>query len=171
MRTTLKSYLIFKIGEENYGINVSKVMEIREYVAPKAIPQTFPFVVGVIEFQDEIIPLIDAGIKFGMAPVKITATTCIVVLELNDETNKKNYKLGITIDNVSDVLEIEESQMKNVTVEDYKPLYISSFYKYGNRMISILDADMIFSKKEVVVLMNSFESQISEKEENNETKA
>ena len=155
MNNLLKSYLIFKIGEENFGINVSKVMEIREYVAPKPIPHSFPFVAGVTEYQEEIIPLIDAGLKFGMPPVKITSTTCIVVLELSDEKNVDGYKLGISIDSVSDVLEIEESKMKNVTVEDYKPSFISSFYIYGDRMIYILDADMIFNNKEVVALMNT----------------
>ncbi|MCL2074546.1 MAG: chemotaxis protein CheW [Marinilabiliaceae bacterium] len=154
MTNLLNSYLIFKIGEENFGINVAKVMEIREYVPPKAIPHSFPFVAGVTEYQDEIIPLIDAGLKFGMAPVKITATTCTVVLELSDDKNKDGYKLGISIDSVSDVLEIEESKMKNVTVEDYKPAFISSFYIHGDRMIYILDADMIFNNREVVALMH-----------------
>ena len=168
MSNLLNSYLIFKIGEENFGINVSKVMEIREYVAPKPIPHTFPFVAGVTEYQEEIIPLIDAGLKFGMPPVKVTPNTCIVVLELFDEKNKSGYKLGISIDSVSDVLEIDESKMKNVTVEDYKPLFISSFYTHGDRMIYILDADTIFNKKEVVVLMNVIdepESELEPKEE------
>lgn len=158
MSAQLNSYLIFKIGEENFGINVSKVMGIREYTPPKSIPNTFKYVIGITEYQDEIIPLIDTGLKFGMSQVKITPTTCIVVLELFDESNAKNYKLGISIDSVSDVLEIDEAKMKNVTVEDYKPLYINSFYMYGDRMIYILDADVIFNKKEVVALKNSMGS-------------
>ena len=151
----LNSYLIFKIGEENFGINVSKVMGIREYVAPKPIPHTYRFVAGITEYQDEIIPLIDTGLKFGMVPVKITSSTCIVVLELFDEIIKKNYKLGISIDSVSDVLEIDETKTKNVTVEDYKPLYIQSFYMHGDKVIYLLDADVIFNKKEVVSLINT----------------
>jgi purine-binding chemotaxis protein CheW len=130
-------------------------MAIREYVAPKPIPHTYKFVAGITEYQDEIIPLIDTGLKFGMVPVKITSTTCIVVLELFDENLKKNYKLGISIDSVSDVLEIDETKTKNVTVEDYKPLYIQSFYMHGDKVIYMLDADVIFNKKEVVSLINT----------------
>jgi purine-binding chemotaxis protein CheW len=159
MNMQLNSYLIFKIGEENFGINVSKVMAIREYVAPKPIPHTYKFVAGITEYQDEIIPLIDTGLKFGMVPVKITSTTCIVVLELFDENLKKNYKLGISIDSVSDVLEIDEAKTKNVTVEDYKPLYIQSFYMHGDKVIYMLDADVIFNKKEVVSLINTMDEE------------
>jgi purine-binding chemotaxis protein CheW len=165
MSNQINSYLIFKIGEENFGINVSKVMAIREYIAPKPIPHTYKFVAGIIEYQDEIIPLIDAGLKFGMVPVKITSTTCIVVLELFDETIQKNYKLGISIDSVSDVLEIDEAKTKNVTVEDYKPLYIQSFYMHGDKVIYMLDADVIFNKKEVVSLINAMDEPISEMDE------
>ena len=168
MDNTLNSYLIFKIGEENFGINVAKVMEIKEHQSPKPIPQTFPFVAGVIEYQDEIIPLIDAGVKFGMGAVKITETTCVIVLELTNDINGKVYKLGISIDSVSDVLEINDSEMKNVSVEDYKPLYISSFYTYEDELIYILDADMIFNKKEVVVLMSVIEDVNSETVEEQE---
>ena len=162
MDKALNSYLIFRIGEENFGINVSKVMEIKEYLSPKPIPHTFPFVAGVIEYQEEIIPLIDAGVKFGMGSVKITGTTCFIVLELTNDVNGKSYKLGISIDSVSDVLEINNSEMKNVSVEDYKPQYISSFYTYQDELIYILDADMIFNKKEVVVLMSVIEDVNSE---------
>ena len=158
MDKTLNSYLIFKIGGENFGISVSKVMEIKEYMHPKPIPHTFPFVAGVVEYQEEIIPLIDTGAKFGMGTVKLTDTTCVIILELTDDSNGKIYKLGISIDSVSDVLEISNSEMKNVSVEDYKPLYISSFYTYGDELIYILDADMIFNKKEVVVLMSVIEN-------------
>jgi len=157
MDKTLNSYLIFRIGEENFGVSVSKVMEIKEYMHPKPIPQTFPFVAGVIEYQEEIIPLIDTGVKFGMRAVALTETTCVIVLELTDDSHKI-YKLGISIDSVSDVLEISDSEMKNVSVEDYKPLYISSFYTYGDELIYILDADMIFNKKEVIVLMSVIEN-------------
>jgi len=157
MSIQLNSYLIFKIGEENFAINVSKVMGIREYIAPKPIPHTYRFVAGITEYQDEIIPLIDTGLKFGMVPVKITSSTCIVVLELFDEAIKKNYKLGISIDSVSDVLEIDEAKMKNVTVEDYKPQFIQSFYMHSDKVIYILDADMIFNKKEVVSLIDTID--------------
>ncbi|MDR2929096.1 MAG: chemotaxis protein CheW [Cytophagaceae bacterium] len=163
MDTTLNSYLVFKIGEENFGINVSKVREIREYTPPKPIPQTYPFVAGVTEYQEEIIPLVDTGVKFGMAPVNVTPSTCVIVLELEDEQNLNSYKLGISIDSVSDVLEIKNSDMKNVTVEDYKPTYISSFYMYESRLIYILDADVIFNRKEVVALMNTVEDAPVEK--------
>jgi len=171
MSAQLNSYLIFKIGEENFGINVSKVMGIREYTPPKTIPHTYNYVVGITEYQEEIIPLIDTGLKFGMAPVKITTTTCIVVLELFDETYSKNYKLGISIDSVSDVLEIDEAKMKNVTVEDYKPQYINSFYMYGDRMIYVLDADVIFNKKEVVALNAMSDSEPDVKKEKKHKKS
>lgn len=161
MASIINSYLTFKIGEEIFGVNVAKVMEIREYLRPKPLPQTLPFVSGVIEYLDEIIPLINTGIKFGMAPVTIQPETCIVILQLISDSLGKTYRVGILVDNVADVLECEDSSMKGIS-DDYKPQYIHSTYTTDDKLVFILNADVVFNQKEIIGMLdmtNKFKKQ------------
>lgn len=145
------TYLSFKIGAETFAVNVSKVMEIREYQAPKALPQTLPYVSGVVEYQDEVLPLIDTGIKFGMAPVVLSAATCIVVLQLENTDLGKIYRVAVLVDNVADVMEAELEDMKTIG-DDYRPDYISTTLSYKDEFVYILNADAVFNQKEVVAI-------------------
>jgi purine-binding chemotaxis protein CheW len=154
MSVTINSYLTFKVGEETFGVNVAKVMEIREYQKPKSLPQSLPFVTGVVDYNEEVIPLIDTGIKFGMNAVEISAATCIIVLQLVNEVLGKTYRVAILVDAVSDVLESDEASMKPIT-DDYRPEYIYSTYRQDDQFIYILNADMVFNQKEVIAIINS----------------
>lgn len=153
MASLLNSYLTFKIGEEVFGVNVAKVMEIREYQPPKPLPQTMPFVSGVIEYRDEIIPLIDTGIKFGMSPITINPGTVIVILQLISDTLGKTYRVGILVDAVSDVLECDDATMKSIA-DDYKPHYILSTCQSEEQLVFILNADVVFSQKEIIGMLD-----------------
>ncbi len=154
MASDKNSYLTFRVGDETFGINVLKVMEIREYSKPKNLPQTLPFVKGVVEYQDEVIPLVDTGLKFGMAPIKIDDSTIVVVLQLISHMLSKTFRLAILVDEVSDVLECDDSEMKVIS-EEYKPEYIYSTYSKEGKFIYILDSDMVFNEKEVVSILDS----------------
>ena len=152
MASIANSYLTLKVGEEMFGMNVGKVMEIREYQPPKSLPQTFPFVLGVIEYRDEIIPIIDTGLKFGLAPISIQASSCIIILQLISDSLGKTYRIAILVDSVSDVLECEESQLKSIN-DDYKPNYISSIYSDEDKLVFILNADLVFNQKEIISML------------------
>jgi purine-binding chemotaxis protein CheW len=154
MSVTINSYLTFKVGEETFGVNVSKVMEIREYQAPQALPQALPFVAGVIAYNEEAIPVIDTGIKFGMNPIVINTTTCMVVLQLVNDILGKSYRVAILVDAVSDVLESDDASMKPIT-DDYRPEYIFSTYRLEDKFIYLLNADRVFNQKEIIAILDS----------------
>jgi purine-binding chemotaxis protein CheW len=154
MASIMNSYLTLKIGEEIFGVNVAKVMEIREYQPPKPLPQTFPFVLGVIEYRDEIVPLIDTAVKFGMSPIAIAPGTCIVILQLISDSLGKTYRIGVLVDTVADVLECEEAQMKTI-VDDYKPNYIYSTFSTDDKLVFILNADVVFNQKEIIGMLDT----------------
>lgn len=154
MTSEKNSYLTFRVGGETFGVNVVKVMEIHEYSKPKALPQTLAFVKGVVEYHDEVIPLVDTGLKFGMEPIKIDESTIIVILQLINLQLSKTFRLAILVDEVSDVLECGSSEMKVIS-EDYKPAYIQSTFSSEKKFIYILDADVIFNDKEVISIMDS----------------
>ncbi|TCO10937.1 chemotaxis protein CheW [Natronoflexus pectinivorans] len=151
MSLTINSYLTFQISGELFGINVAKVLEIREYMEPKAIPQSLEFVKGVIEYQQEVIPVIDTGHKFGMAPVEIQAATCMIILQLVSDVLGKTYRVVVLVDAVSDVIECEESEMKTIS-DDYKPAYIKATLTHEDKFIYVLNADMVFNQKEIIAM-------------------
>jgi purine-binding chemotaxis protein CheW len=153
MASITNSYLTLKIGEEVFGVNVAKVMEIREYQPPKPLPQTFPFVLGVVEYRDEIIPLIDTAIKFGMAPITIEPSSCIVILQLISDSLGKTYRMAVLVDSVADVLECDDAQMKGIN-DDYKPNYIISTYSADDKLVFILNADLVFNQKEIIGMLD-----------------
>ncbi|MDG5799398.1 chemotaxis protein CheW [Marinilabiliaceae bacterium ANBcel2] len=150
----MNSYLTFKIGEETFGVNVTKIMEIREYQKPNPIPEALKFVSGVIEYQNEVIPLIDTGVKFGLQPVTIETGTCIIIMQLISDTLGKSYRIGVLADSVADVLEYDDNKMKSIT-DEYSPKYIQSTIKHDDSLIYILNADKVFNQKEIISILNS----------------
>jgi purine-binding chemotaxis protein CheW len=149
MDQSTNSYLTFKVNDNTFGIHVEKVVEIKEYTPPKSIPETLPYVTGVIEYRDEIVPLIDTAAKFNLGKINISSQTCTVILEIINEQKNANTKVGIIVDTVSDVMEITPELIKPIE-DDYKPKYISATYKQDDILVMILDANSIFSDKDII---------------------
>jgi len=151
MDQSTNSYLTFKVNDNTFGIHVEKVVEIKEYSEPEKIPETLPYVTGVLEYRDEVIPLIDTAVKFNLGKITVTPQTCIVVIEVINEQKNSMSKVGIIVDAVSDVFEPEAEQLKPIE-NDYKPKYISSTYRLNDTLVMILDSNRIFSEKDIVAL-------------------
>lgn len=155
------AYLSFKVGEEIFALHASKVLEIREYEKPRNMPGKSAFMSGVMDYQKEVIPLIDTGIKFGMEPVKITSQTCIIIIDVERLDNAQSFRVGILTDEVTDVFEAEEGDFKQVD-SDYSPQYIKATYSSNGNFYLILNSDHVFSKNEVLELKSILE-QIKQK--------
>ena len=145
------SYLSFKIGSETFAINVSKVNEIREYETPRNMPEAISFMVGVIDHRDEVIPVIDTGIKFGLKPVEITQQTCIIIIDVKRKDSGDSFRIGILTDAVTDVFEAGENQFKNIET-DYSPNYIQSTCNLNDNFYLILNSDEVFSVNDIITM-------------------
>ncbi len=154
MTATNNSYLTFAIGDKIFGINVSKVLEIREFEQPKSMPDARVYMLGVIEHDSEVIPLIDARVKFGMESKDVDESTVIVVLQLINHVITKSYRLALVVDSVSDVKEVENSKLKQIS-DDYKPNYIHASFNLDDTFVYLLDPDVIFDDKEVVSMLDT----------------
>ena len=151
MNQSTNSYLTFKVNDNTFGIHVEKVIEIKEYSEPKSIPESMPYVTGIIEYLDEVIPLIDTATKFNLGKITVAPQTCIIILEIVNEQKNSTSKIGVIVDDVSDVFETDPAQIKALK-NDYKPKYISSTYKLDDNLVMILDSNKIFSKKDIIAL-------------------
>ncbi len=101
-----RKFLTFRLGEEEYGIDILRVQEIRSYEQPTRIANAPAFIKGVVNLRGVIVPIIDLRLKLGCATADYNAFTVVVVL------NVKGRVVGAVVDSVSDVLELTREQIK-----------------------------------------------------------
>jgi purine-binding chemotaxis protein CheW len=101
-----KECLTFRLGAEEYGIDILKVQEIRGYEKPTRIVNAPSFIKGVVNLRGVIVPIVDLRMKFGLTEAKFDAFTVVIVLSLADRV------VGIVVDAVSDVMELKPEQVK-----------------------------------------------------------
>ena len=148
----INSYLTFKLDEEFFSANVSKVLEILELVKITRVPKAPDFMRGVINLRGEVLPVIDTRIKFGLPGTEETSETCIVVVEI--EMEGENLKTGILVDSVEEVLEIEPKEILPPPSigNQYKSAFINGMIKSDDQFLMILDVDKILTTKEIDIL-------------------
>lgn len=102
-------FLTFNLGNEEYGIEILKVQEIRSWGPVTKIPNTPDYILGAINLRGAIIPVLDLRIRFGLASVAYTATTVIIVTRMRIQGVAKT--VGLVVDAVSEVYNIDDSQL------------------------------------------------------------
>jgi purine-binding chemotaxis protein CheW len=99
-------FLTFRLGAEEYGIDILRVQEIRSYEQPTRIANAPAFIKGVVNLRGVIVPIIDLRLKLGCESVEYNTFTVVVVL------NVQGRVVGAVVDSVSDVLELSKDQIK-----------------------------------------------------------
>jgi purine-binding chemotaxis protein CheW len=99
-------FLTFRLGAEEYGIDILRVQEIRSYEQPTRIANAPAFIKGVVNLRGVIVPIIDLRLKLGCESVEYNTFTVVVVL------NVQGRVVGAVVDSVSDVLELSKEQIK-----------------------------------------------------------
>lgn len=150
--TTIQSYLTFRLGDETFAANVSKVSEILEIPKITKVPRSPDFMRGVINLRGSVLPVIDAPVKFGLPTVTDTVETCIVVMNIVIEGQPMS--IGVLVNAVSDVMEIDESTIQAAPTvgSKYKAEFIEGMVKSDDQFIMILNLDLVFSSDEVSII-------------------
>ena len=99
-------FLTFRLGGEEYGIDILKVQEIRSYEQPTRIANAPAFIKGVVNLRGVIVPIVDLRLKLGCETAEYSALTVVIVL------NVKGRVVGAVVDSVSDVLELAKDAIK-----------------------------------------------------------
>lgn len=99
-------YLSFRLGGEEYGIDILKVQEIRGYSEPTRIANSSEFIKGVVNLRGVIVPIVDLRIKFGLSEVNYNDLTVTIVLNIGSRV------IGMVVDSVSDVIELQSKDIK-----------------------------------------------------------
>lgn len=153
----INSYLTFKLGEEEFAANVSKVLSIMEMTKITKVPKSPEYMQGVINLRGQVLPVVDTRIKFGMSRTEFTQNTCIIVMEVDVENEQ--VLVGALVDSVQEVLELndEDIQPPPSIGTNYKSEFISGMAKVDEKFIMILDMDKVFSAKELEDVQTSVE--------------
>lgn len=136
-----KQYVIFKLGKEEYGIDIMNVREIVQYQESVKIPNSPAFIEGIINYRGKVIPIICLKKKFGMASSVNDANTRIIVINLNDK------QIGFLVDEASQTVRIDDSNIDPTpeVISGIERKYITGVGKIDNRLVILIDLEKVLT--------------------------
>jgi purine-binding chemotaxis protein CheW len=131
-------YLTFSLADEEYGVDILKVQEIKGYVPTTRIPNSPPEVTGVLNLRGTIVPIIDLRRKFNLPEAAHDQFTVIVVVVV------KNHVMGMIVDSVSEVMSIDAGSIQPPpTIGTVGPNALKGLGKVEDKLIILLDIEAI----------------------------
>ena len=143
--TSIREFLAFKLGGEEYGIDILRVQEIRSYEEPTRIANAPPFVKGVVNLRGVIVPIVDMRLKFALEQVNYDGFTVVIVLNIGQRV------VGMVVDAVSDVITLTPEQLRpvpefNSAMQSDHLLAIGAI---DQRMLILVDIEKLMSSAEM----------------------
>lgn len=133
---TLVQYIVVKIGNEQYGINIQYIDNIVRSQKITRVPKTQKYYKGVINLRGEIIPVMSIRLKLGLEDDAFTDKTRIIIVKVENAT------IGVIVDQVKEVVTLDEENTEKITRtanDDAAAGYISGIGKSKGELISLLD--------------------------------
>ncbi len=140
--TNEEQYVTFTVGNEEYGVNILSVREIRGWTPESRLPNLPDYVRGVINLRGIIIPIFDLRARFGGGTTEVTKRHVVVVVQVGERTR------GVLVDAISDILAISRDQIKSPPTMETGMVYsqyLSGLFTTENRMVTLLDVARLFS--------------------------
>ena len=141
-------YLTFRLGNEEYGIDILKVQEIRGYDAVTAIANAPSFIKGVINLRGIIVPIVDLRIKFNVGAATYDQFTVVIIL------NVARRVVGIVVDSVSDVLTLQAGQIKPAPefATTLHTQFIMGLGTVEERMLILVDIEHLMTSADMALV-------------------
>ncbi len=145
-----REYLTFRLGNEEYGIDILKVQEIRGYEKPTRIASSPSFIKGVVNLRGVIVPIVDLRIKLGLEKAEYDSFTVVIIL------NVRKRVVGVVVDSVSDVMalageQIREAPEMNSIVEAQ---HIIGLGTVGERMLILVDIEQMVLAEDMALVQS-----------------
>jgi purine-binding chemotaxis protein CheW len=142
-----QEFLVFTLGDEEYGIDILTVQEIRGYDAVTKIANAPEFIKGVINLRGAIVPIVDMRIKFNLGSVTYNEFTVVIVLNLRGRI------VGVVVDGVSDVITLRQDQIR-AAPEFSSALdtqYIMGLGTVDDRMIILVNIEQLMGSQDMAL--------------------
>ena len=150
-------YLTFLLRGEQYAIRILSVKEIIAYDAVTRVPNTPPWIRGVINLRGSVVPVVDLSTKFSLGESPITKSTCIVIVEVNLEGEQAT--MGVLADAVDEVIQLSPENIERppafgsrVSVD-----FLLGIGKLGGKFVLILDIHRVLSSNELLQAVSAVE--------------
>ncbi|HNR05393.1 MAG TPA: chemotaxis protein CheW [Bacillota bacterium] len=144
-------FVVFKLGKEEYGVNIMQVQEIGHYSEPVKVPNTPEFVEGIMNLRDNVIPVISLRKRFNIPEENLNGPE----RDLNENRrtiiiNLGDRQIAFIVDDASEVLTLDEAGIQETPdiIAGVDRKYISGIGKKGNRLIIMLDLNFLFDEQE-----------------------
>lgn len=151
---TAGEFLTFTLGQEEYGVDILKVQEIRGYDAVTRLPDAPDYIKGVINLRGTIVPVIDMRVKFRLE-AKVDALTVMIVLNVADRV------VGMVVDSVSDVVQLTGEQIRAMpevgTGIDRR--FLTGIGALDERMLILLDIEGLMTSTEMGLVVDNAAAQ------------
>lgn len=143
--TSIREFLAFKLGSEEYGIDILRVQEIRSYEEPTRMANAPAFIKGVINLRGVIVPIVDMRIKFDLEQVNCDTFTVVIVLNIGTQV------VGMVVDGVSDVITLTPEQLHPVPAfsSAIGSDHLLAIGSLEDRMLILLDIEKLIGSSEM----------------------
>lgn len=143
-----KEFLSFRLGQEEYCLDILSVQEIRGYDTVTSIANTPEFIKGVINLRGNIVPIVDMRIKFRLSDARYDATTIVIILNLNKKM------IGIVVDSVSDVIALPLDDIREAPRfgSAINTEFISGMATIDGRMLIVVDIQKLMSSDDLQLI-------------------
>lgn len=140
-----REFLSFRLGAEEYGIEILKVQEIRGWEQPTVIANTPAFIKGVINLRGIIVPIVDLRLKFNLGEAKYDEFTVVIILSV------ANRVVGAVVDAVSDVITLGPQQVKPAPEfsASLETRFITGLGTIDERMLILLDIERLMTSRDM----------------------
>lgn len=144
-----QQFLTFTVGDEEYGVDIMTVREIKGWTETTRLPNAQEFMRGVMNLRGLIIPIFDLRTRFNMGVTEATAKHVVIILAIGDRN------IGILVDTVSDILDAGSEQIKPAPAGDAKmdaqagSDYISGLISLEDRMVVLLSVEHLFDEQHI----------------------
>jgi purine-binding chemotaxis protein CheW len=140
-------YLTFRLGSEEYGIDILKVQEIRSYERPTRLAQSPDFIKGVIDLRGRIVPILDLRLKLQCPQADYTDFTVVIILNIGATV------IGTVVDAVADVVTLTPDVIKPAPQFERQgnvdPSFVIGIASLGDRMLIVMDIAALLSSDEI----------------------
>lgn len=135
--TPAHEFLAFKLGDEEYGMNILRVQEIRSFERPTALANAPAEILGVVNLRGAIVPIIDLRVRLQLAQAIYGGQTVVIVVNVGQRV------VGLVVDGVSDVLTLQPEQMRPVPPLDsgFASDHLLALGSVDDRMLILLDIE------------------------------
>ncbi len=145
-----KQIVVFKLLDQEYSIDIMRVLEIGNYEPVRKVPEVPSYIEGIINLRGTIYPIFNLRKRLHIPDYESFNDTKIILMNL-EET-----KVGFIVDSVCEILTIDEAEIEQTPkmLEKYESRYINGIIKKEERIIVIFDVDLLLSDHDEKVLMN-----------------